>query len=87
MEVYVRRFKKVMLVTSVLSGVGLAAAGTAQAADCGDEPPAATAQNAQILDCDQEFNGSLVTVNAPVTVAGDVKQNIGNFCTTVAPGN
>ncbi|WP_217545741.1 hypothetical protein [Streptomyces sp. GbtcB6] len=81
-----RRFKKVMLVTSVLGGVGLAAAGTAQAADCGDEPPRTTVKNAQLLDCDQAFQSSLVTINAPITVGGDLTQNIGNFCTAIAPG-
>ncbi|MDH6623509.1 hypothetical protein M2271_001296 [Streptomyces sp. LBL] len=80
-----RRFKKVMMVTSVLGGVGLAAAGTAQAADCGNTPPPAPVGNTQLVDCDQAFQSSLVTINAPITVGGDLTQNIGNFCTVVAP--
>ncbi len=76
-----RRFKKVMLVTSVLSGVGLTAAGSAQAA-CDDEVPHTAIDNAQLVHCDQEF-ASLVTVNAPITLLGDSNSNIGNFCTVI----
>ncbi|MFI5687156.1 hypothetical protein [Streptomyces sp. NPDC051636] len=83
-----RRFKKVMLVTSVISGIGLTAAGVAQAEDCGGEPPHAPVANAQSLECDQEFDSSsLVTVNAPITVLGDSVTNIGNFCTLVGPNH
>lgn len=82
-----RRFKKVMLVTSVLSGLGLVAGGSAHACE-GDPPPPRTAvDNAQLLDCEQEFEASLITVSAPVTVLGDSVTNIGNFCTQVAQGN
>ncbi|WP_189705584.1 hypothetical protein [Streptomyces anandii] len=81
-----RRLKKVMLVTSVLSGVGLAAAGTAQAKCAGDDPPPAAVDNAQSLKCDQDFSSSLITINAPVTVLGDSITNIGNFCTLAGPG-
>jgi hypothetical protein len=80
-----RRFKKVMLVTSVISGIGLTA-GAAQAAACEGEPPPPPAANAQSLECDQEFNStSLVNVEVPVSVLGDNVTNIGNFCTLVAP--
>ncbi|MET8562497.1 hypothetical protein ABZV75_18525 [Streptomyces flaveolus] len=83
-----RSFKKVMLVTSVVSGIGLTAAGAAHAADCGGEPPHAPVGNVQSLDCEQEFaSSSLVTVNAPITVLGDSVSNIGNFCTLVGPGH
>lgn len=85
MEMRVRRLKKVMLMTSVLSGVGLAAAGTAQANCAGDPPPAAV-DNAQSLKCDQDFQSSLVTINAPISVLGDSITNIGNFCTLAGPG-
>ncbi|WP_158778678.1 hypothetical protein [Streptomyces cellulosae] len=81
LEIRVRRFKKVMLATSVLSGVGLATAGAAQAA-CDDEVPHTAVDNAQYLHCEQEFT-SLVTINAPITVLGDNNQNIGNFCTVL----
>ena len=74
-----RRFKKVMLATSVLSGFGLATAGAAQAA-CDDEVPHTVVDNAQLLNCEQEFT-SLITVNVPITLLGDNNQNIGNFCT------
>lgn len=77
-----RRFKKVMLMTGVISGVGLVAAGSAQAAECGHEPPPA---NTQLLNCEQTFKSSLVTINAPITVGGDVTENIGNFCTALSP--
>ncbi|MET7688844.1 hypothetical protein ABZT06_12860 [Streptomyces sp. NPDC005483] len=81
-----RRFKKIMLVTSVISGVGLTAAGAAQA--CDGEPPApAPATNAQSLECDQEFSPSTVTIAPSVSVLGDSVTNIGNFCTLVAPKN
>ncbi|MFI5678173.1 hypothetical protein [Streptomyces cellulosae] len=79
-----RRFKKVMLMTSVIGGIGLTA-GAAQAADCGGEPPQLPAANAQSLECDQEFNGSLITLSVPVSVLGDSVSNIGNFCTLVGP--
>ncbi|MEV7790769.1 hypothetical protein [Streptomyces sp. NPDC087512] len=85
-----RRFKKVMLVTSVLSGVGLAAAGSAHAKDCAGDPPPpprASVDNAQFLNCEQEFEGSLITVSAPISVLGDSVTNIGNFCTQAAPSN
>ncbi|MFE9773075.1 hypothetical protein ACFYOV_15620 [Streptomyces sp. NPDC005931] len=80
-----RRFKKVMLMTSVASGLTLAVAGSAQAASCDSEPPAPTIENAQFLDCEQEFEASLVTINAPVSVLGESVTNVGNFCTQVAP--
>jgi hypothetical protein len=82
LEIRVRRFKKVMLATSVLSGVGLAAAGAAQAADCDDGVPHAVIDNVQSLQCDQEFS-SLITVNAPIVLLGDNNQNFGNFCTEI----
>lgn len=85
-----RRFNKVMLMTSVLSGVGLVAAGTAHAEECAGDPPAPrpTVENAQLLHCEQEFDGgSLITVSAPISVFGDSVTNIGNFCTQVAPGS
>jgi hypothetical protein len=86
-EMHMRRFKKVMLVTSVISGVGLTAAGVAQA-DCDGEPAHAPVANAQSLECDQEFtSASLITVEAPITVLGDSVTNIGNFCTLVGPSD
>ncbi|MET8246312.1 hypothetical protein ABZV31_18945 [Streptomyces sp. NPDC005202] len=78
-----RRFKKVMLVTTVLGGVGLTATGAAQAADCGGDPPHTAIDNAQLLDCEQQFQSGLITINAPVAVLGDSVTNIGNFCTMV----
>ncbi|MET8943911.1 hypothetical protein ABZX30_10035 [Streptomyces sp. NPDC004542] len=81
-----RRFKKVMLMTSVVSGIGLTAAGAAQAEDCGGKPPHPPAGNVQSVDCDQEFRAGLITVNVPVTVLGDSVTNIGNFCPVIAPG-
>ncbi|MFF9812063.1 hypothetical protein [Streptomyces sp. NPDC014006] len=83
-----RRLKKVMLATSVISGIGLTAAGAAQAVACDDQAPRPAVENAQSLDCEQEFTASLVTVNAPVTVLGEsvTNTNIGNFCTQVGHG-
>ncbi|WP_307030448.1 hypothetical protein [Streptomyces canus] len=78
------RFKKLMLVTSVISGVGLTA-GAAQAAVCEGEPPQPPAANAQSLECDQEFTASTITIAPAVSVLGDNVTNIGNFCTLVAP--
>ncbi|MFJ7332572.1 hypothetical protein ACIQU3_06640 [Streptomyces sp. NPDC101110] len=76
--------------TSAISGVGLVAAGAAHA-DCAGDPPAPrpTVENAQLLHCEQEFDGgSLLTVNAPISVLGDSVTNIGNFCTqTTAPAS
>ncbi|MEV5144074.1 hypothetical protein [Streptomyces sp. NPDC052727] len=71
-----------MLATSVISGIGLTAAGAAQAADCDGQAPRPAVENAQSLDCEQEFN-SLVTVNMPIAVLGDNVTNLGNFCTQV----
>jgi hypothetical protein len=82
LEIRVRRFKKVMLATSVLSGVGLTVAGAAQAVACDEDVPHTALDNAQSVDCEQEFS-SLVTVNAPITLLGDNNQNIGNFCTVL----
>jgi hypothetical protein len=82
LEIRVRRFKKVMLATSVLSGVGLTVAGAAQAAACDDEVPHTVIDNAQSLHCEQEFS-SLVTINAPIVLLGDNNQNFGNFCTEI----
>jgi hypothetical protein len=84
MEIRVRMFKKVMLVTTAISSIGMTGAGVAQAHDGGDSPDVAI-DNAQFLHCEQEFDaGSLLTVNAPVTVLGESVTNIGNFCTQVA---
>ncbi|MFG2380397.1 hypothetical protein [Streptomyces avermitilis] len=79
-----RRFKKLMLVTAAVGGIGLTGAGTVQAADSGGDPHAAI-DNTQLLQCDQEFNASLITINAPITVLGDSITNIGNFCSQVGP--
>ncbi|MEU2587371.1 hypothetical protein ABZ612_31570 [Streptomyces avermitilis] len=79
-----RRFKKLMLVTAAVGGIGLTGAGTVQAADGGGDPHPAI-DNTQLLQCDQEFNASLITINAPITVLGDSITNIGNFCSQVGP--
>ena len=83
MEIRVRMFKKVMLVTTAISSIGLTGAGVAQAHDDGDQPDVAI-DNAQFLNCEQEFTASLVTVNAPVSVLGESVTNVGNFCQQVA---
>jgi hypothetical protein len=85
MEIRVRRFKKVMLVTAAIGSIGLTGAGAAQAHDAGSDTPDATGDNAQLLQCEQEFTNSVVTVNIPVTVLGESVTNIGNFCTQVGP--
>lgn len=86
MELSVRRFKKIMLVTTAIGGLGLSGAGVAQAHDSGDDQSGAALNNAQFLKCEQEFTGSsLITVSVPVSVLGDSVTNIGNFCTQVAP--
>jgi len=85
MEIRVRRFKKVMLVTAAIGSIGLTGAGAAQAHDAGGESPDPTVDNAQLLKCEQEFTSSVITVNIPVTVLGDSVTNIGNFCTQVGP--
>jgi len=87
MEIRVRRFKRVMLMTSAIGSIGLAGAGIAHAADCDGEPPHAAIENAQLVNCDQEFKSSLITVNVPVTVLGESVTNIGNFCTVTGPGH
>ncbi|MFE9999456.1 hypothetical protein [Streptomyces avermitilis] len=79
-----RRFKKVMLVTAAVSGIGLAGAGTVQADDRGGDPHAPI-DNTQLLQCEQEFNASLITINAPITLLGDSITNIGNFCSQIGP--
>ncbi|MET7849128.1 hypothetical protein [Streptomyces avermitilis] len=79
-----RRFKKVMLVTAAIGGIGLAGAGTVQAEDRGGDPQAAI-DNTQLLQCEQEFNASLITVNVPITLLGDNITNIGNFCSQIGP--
>ncbi|MEU0075833.1 hypothetical protein ABZ027_40865 [Streptomyces sp. NPDC006332] len=80
-----RRFKKVMLVTAAIGGIGLTGAGAAQAHGAGGDSPDATIDNAQLLKCEQEFTSSLVTVPVTVSVLGDSVTNIGNFCTQVGP--
>lgn len=78
-------FKKVMLVTTAISSIGLTGAGVAQAHNDGGDPPDAGIENAQFLNCEQAFTSSLITISAPVSVGGDSITNIGNFCTQVAP--
>ncbi|WP_338898219.1 hypothetical protein WBG99_23595 [Streptomyces sp. TG1A-60] len=81
-----RRFKNIMLVTTVIGSIGLTGAGVAQAHDAGDDQPEVAVDNAQFLKCEQEYNSfSLVEVNVPITVGGESVTNIGNFCTQVAP--
>ncbi|MFI6933223.1 hypothetical protein [Streptomyces sp. NPDC050287] len=80
-----RRFKRVMMMTTAIGSIGLTGAGIAQAAECDGEPPHATVDNAQYLDCDQNFKSGLITINAPVTVLGESVTNVGNFCTLVGP--
>lgn len=86
MELRVHRFKKIMLVTTAISGISLAGVGVAQAHCAGDDQPEAAIENAQFLNCEQEFSGSLITVSVPITLGGDSITNIGNFCTQAAPG-
>ncbi|WP_307524207.1 hypothetical protein [Streptomyces umbrinus] len=77
------RFKKIMLVTTAIGGISLTGAGVAQA-HCADDQPDTAIENAQLLNCEQEYSSSsLVEVNAPITVLGDSVTNIGNFCTQV----
>ena len=85
MEIRVRRFKKVMLVTAAIGSIGLTGAGAAQAHDAGGDTPDANVDNAQLLKCEQEFTNSVITVSIPVTVLGESVTNVGNFCTQVAP--
>lgn len=87
MELRVQRFKKIMLMTTVIGSLGVAGSGVAQAHAPGDDQPDATIENAQFLKCEQEFSYSpLIEVNAPITVLGESITNIGNFCTQAAPG-
>ncbi|CAM5663982.1 hypothetical protein SALBM311S_12282 [Streptomyces alboniger] len=85
MEIRVRRFKKVMLVTAAIGSIGLTGAGTAQAHETGGDSPDPTIDNAQLLKCEQEFTASLISVTVPVTVLGEGVTNVGNFCTQVGP--
>ncbi|EKX69454.1 hypothetical protein Sipo8835_41755 [Streptomyces ipomoeae] len=78
-----RRFKKAMLVTAVVGGIGVTGAGTAQAGDS-DGQPDVTVQNAQIVECEQQFSSSLITIAPSVSLFGDSITNIGNFCTVTA---
>lgn len=78
-----RRFKKVMLVTTAVGSIGLTGAGTAQAADGGGSDT--TVGNAQALECEQQFRASTITIAPSVSVLGDSITNIGNFCTQAAP--
>ncbi len=80
-----RSFKKVMLVTVVMSSIGLTGAGTAQADDPGGAPSGTTIENAQLLECEQQFSASMITLAVPVSVFGDSITNVGNFCTQVGP--
>ncbi|MDX3454729.1 hypothetical protein PV396_22760 [Streptomyces sp. ME02-8801-2C] len=78
------RFKRIMLVTTAIGGIGLAGSGIAQAHCAGDDQPEAAIENAQLLKCDQEYrSNALVEANVPITVLGDSVTNIGNFCTQV----
>ncbi|MBC9725148.1 hypothetical protein [Streptomyces sp. TRM68367] len=79
-----RRFKKVMLVTTVVGSIGLTGAGAAQADDHGGQSDA-TVENAQLLECEQQFRASTITIAPSVSVLGDSITNIGNFCTQAAP--
>ena len=85
MELRVHRFKRIMLVTTAVGGIGLTGAGIAQAHCAGDDQHDAAIENAQLLNCEQVYrSSSLVEINAPITVLGDSVTNIGNFCTQIA---
>jgi hypothetical protein len=75
-----------MLVTAAVGSIGLTGAGAVQAYDAGGDGPDAATDNAQLLQCEQQFDASLITIAAPISVFGDSVTNIGNFCTQVAPG-
>ena len=80
-----RRFKKVMLATTVVGSIGLTGTGTAQADDSGGQPDV-VAENAQIVECEQEFHSSLITVAPSISVlGGEIITNIGNFCSVSGP--
>lgn len=79
-----RRFKKVALVTAIVGSIGLTGAGAAQAVDSGDQPDV-TAKDAQVVECEQEFRSSVITIAPEVNVLGESVTNIGNFCTVAAP--
>ncbi|WP_307624877.1 hypothetical protein [Streptomyces turgidiscabies] len=81
------RFKRIMLVTTAIGGISLTGAGLAQAHCAGDDQPDPAIENAQLLNCEQEFSASLITVSAPISIGGDSITNIGNFCTQAAPGS
>lgn len=85
MELRVHRFKKIMLMTTAIGSISLTGAGVVQAHNPGDDQPDAAIDNAQFLNCEQEFSSSLITVSAPITIGGDSITNIGNFCTQAAP--
>jgi hypothetical protein len=72
-----------MVMTAAIGGIGLAGAGIAQACD-GEQPPHTAIDNAQSLECEQEFtSSSLLTVSVPISVLGESVSNVGNFCTLV----
>ncbi|MDQ1029149.1 hypothetical protein QF035_006731 [Streptomyces umbrinus] len=74
------KLKKTAAVVAMVGGLGLVGSGVASAN--GYDDPFAV-DNLQVVECEQSFDGGAAFAAAPVTVGGDVEQNIGNFCSAV----
>jgi hypothetical protein len=86
-----QKLKKAAAVAAMVGGLGLVGGGVASAHgghDYDDPFGGVAANNLQIVDCDQDFNGGTTvlpvgTLLPPISVAGTNNQNIGNFCTVI----
>ncbi|MFI5678174.1 hypothetical protein [Streptomyces cellulosae] len=79
-----QKLKKAAAVAVMVGGLGLVGGGVASAHgghDYDDIPFAAN--NVQIVDCDQDFDGGTLAGGAIDVVTGDNNSNTGNFCTVI----
>ncbi|MFI5678175.1 hypothetical protein [Streptomyces cellulosae] len=79
-----QKLKKAAAVAVMVGGLGLVGGGVASAHgghDYDDIPFAAN--NLQIVDCEQNFDGADIGLGGIGAVTGDNNVNTGNFCTVI----
>jgi hypothetical protein len=75
------KLKKTAAVVAMVGGLGLVGSGVASA-DGGHDGPFVV-DNLQVVECEQSFDGGVLFAPVNGAVTGDLKQNIGNFCSAV----
>ncbi|MDX3454727.1 hypothetical protein PV396_22750 [Streptomyces sp. ME02-8801-2C] len=76
------KLKKTAAVVAMVGGLGLVGGGVASAHDGLDYDGPFVADNLQVVECEQSFDGGTAFSAIP-TIGGEGEQSIGNFCSAV----